>query len=154
MGRGYDPSEHGGISQRVGLQSRYVPRITVEKCIPGKLWLIVALDPELFTEPDTFAPQRWLANSSNAHTHQYAFGIGGRMCVASHLAHNALYTVFLHLIAHFHILPAEGETVEAIDPIKGLKGFSFVGTPRGWRARFVPREGGEKLAAWLDSPDG
>lgn len=111
-------------------------------------------DPELFTEPDTFAPQRWLANSSNAHTHQYAFGIGGRMCVASHLAHNALYTVFLHLIAHFHILPAEGETVEAIDPIKGLKGFSFVGTPRGWRARFVPREGGEKLAAWLDSPDG
>ncbi|KAI1407142.1 cytochrome P450 [Hypoxylon sp. FL1857] len=110
-------------------------------------------DPELFTEPDTFAPERWLPNSSNPHAHQYAFGIGGRMCVASHLAHNALYTVFLHLIAHFRILPAEGETVEAIDPLKGLKGMAFVGTPRGWRARFVPREG-DKLAAWLENPDG
>ncbi|KAI0122757.1 cytochrome P450 [Daldinia grandis] len=110
-------------------------------------------DPELFTEPETFIPERWLQNSSNVHAHQYAFGIGGRMCVASHLAHNALYTVFLHLIAHFRILPAEGETIEAIDPIKGLKGMAFVGTPRGWRARFIPREGG-KLLAWLESPDG
>ncbi|KAI0179855.1 cytochrome P450 [Hypoxylon sp. FL1284] len=108
-------------------------------------------DPELFAEPDTFAPERWLPGSSNPHTHQFAFGIGGRMCVASHLAHNALYTVFLHLIAHFRILPAEGETAEAIDPLKGLRGMTFVGTPRGWRARFVPREG-EKLAAWLDEP--
>ncbi|KAI2465946.1 cytochrome P450 [Annulohypoxylon bovei var. microspora] len=110
-------------------------------------------DPELFSEPDTFAPERWLPSSSNPHAHQYAFGIGGRMCVASHLAHNALYTVFLHLIAHFRILPAEGETIDAIDPINGLQGRSFVGTPRGWRARFVPREG-EKLAAWLDLPSG
>ncbi|OTB10519.1 hypothetical protein K445DRAFT_252780 [Daldinia sp. EC12] len=110
-------------------------------------------DPELFTEPDSFIPERWLKDASNIHAHQFAFGIGGRMCVASHLAHNALYTVFLHLIAHFRILPAEGETIEAIDPIKGLKGMAFVGTPRGWRARFVPREG-EKLTAWLESPDG
>ncbi|KAI1773191.1 cytochrome P450 [Hypoxylon cercidicola] len=108
-------------------------------------------DPELYPEPDTFAPERWMPNSNNPHAHQFAFGIGGRMCVASHLAHNALYTVFLHLIAHFHILPAEGETAEAIDPLRGLKGMSFVATPRGWRARFVPREG-EKLAAWLESP--
>lgn len=75
------------------------------------------------------------------------------MCVASHLAHKALYTVFLHLIAHFRILPSEGETIDAIDPIKGLQGISFVGTPRGWRARFVPREG-EKLATWLEIPSG
>ncbi|KAI1077228.1 cytochrome P450 [Whalleya microplaca] len=110
-------------------------------------------DAEVFTEPDTFAPERWLPNSPTQYAHQYSFGIGGRMCVASHLAHNALYTAFLHLIAHFRILPAEGETAEAIDPLKGLKGMTFVATPRGWRARFVPREG-EKLAAWLDNPDG
>ncbi|KAM0335233.1 hypothetical protein ACHAQA_000276 [Verticillium albo-atrum] len=91
-------------------------------------------DPELFTEPDTFAPERWLADAPNPHAHQYAFGIGGRMCVASHLAHNALYTVFLHLIARFQILPAEGTTDEEIHPLNGLKGLSFVGTPRGWRA--------------------
>lgn len=62
------------------------------------------------------------------------------MCVASLLAQNALYTVFLHLIAHFHILPAEGSTSMDIHPLKGLKGRSFVATPRGTHARFVPRD--------------
>ncbi|KAH9885547.1 cytochrome P450 [Xylariomycetidae sp. FL2044] len=106
-------------------------------------------DPEVFTEPDTFAPERWLAGSSNPHAHQYAFGIGGRMCVAQHLAHNALYTVFLHLIARFQILPADGEGPEAAHPLRGLKGLTFVGTPKGWRARFVPRDG-DGLVAWLN----
>lgn len=74
------------------------------------------------------------------------------MCVASHLAHNALYTVFLHLIARFHILPADGENPDEIDPLKGLKGIAFVATPRGFRARFVPREGAG-LEAWLNDPN-
>lgn len=74
------------------------------------------------------------------------------MCVASLLAHNALYTVFLHLIAKFQILPSEGETEDAIDPLVGLKGREFVGAPKGFRARFVPREG-SRLEAWLNKPD-
>lgn len=75
------------------------------------------------------------------------------MCVASHLAHNALYTVFLHLIARYKIVPAENTTEEEIDPLRGLKGLTFVGTPRGWRAKFVPREGDE-LEAWLNASSG
>ncbi|RMJ10345.1 hypothetical protein CDV36_010037 [Fusarium kuroshium] len=110
-------------------------------------------DPELFTEPEIFAPERWLPGSSDYAAHQFAFGIGGRMCVASLLAHRALYTVFLHLIARFQIFPASGTTDEEIDPLKGLKGRSFVATPRGFRARFVPREG-QKLESWLQKPDG
>lgn len=62
------------------------------------------------------------------------------MCVASMLAQKALYTVFLHIIAHLHVLPAEGKTAEEIDAIGGLKGRSFVGTPRGYQAKFVPRD--------------
>jgi 3-hydroxyphenylacetate 6-hydroxylase len=73
------------------------------------------------------------------------------MYVAFHLAHNVLYTVFLHLIAHFHILPAEGKTADEIDPLGGLEGVAFVGTPRGWQARFVSREG-QKLETWLSRP--
>lgn len=75
------------------------------------------------------------------------------MCVASLLAHRALYTVFLHLVARFQIFPASGTTDEEIDPLKGLKGRSFVATPRGFRARFVPREG-QNLETWLRNPDG
>lgn len=43
------------------------------------------------------------------------------MCVASHIATKALYTVFLHLIAHFHISPAEGfGNHTSWDPLGGL----------------------------------
>jgi 3-hydroxyphenylacetate 6-hydroxylase len=74
------------------------------------------------------------------------------MCVASHLAHNALYTVFLHLIARFQIFPAKGKSANEIDPIAGLKGRAFVSTPRGFQARFVPRDG-QKLEGWLDNSE-
>lgn len=74
------------------------------------------------------------------------------MCVASHLAHKALYTAFLHLIARFHIIPADGKDSEEIDPIKGLKGLTFVATPKGSRAKFAPRDG-EGLEIWLNNPD-
>ncbi|KAL3295879.1 transmembrane amino acid transporter [Colletotrichum asianum] len=96
-------------------------------------------DSDLFAEPDVFVPERWLPDAPDQYAHQFAFGIGGRMCVASHLAHNALYTAFLHLIAHFEIFPADGQSSDEIDPIKGLKGLAFVATPKGSRARFVPR---------------
>ncbi|KAF9874536.1 hypothetical protein CkaCkLH20_08099 [Colletotrichum karsti] len=109
-------------------------------------------DPDVFSDPDVFVPERWLPNASNQYAHQFAFGIGGRMCVASHLAHNALYTAFLHLIARFQILPADGTTSEEIDPLKGLQGLSFVATPKGFQARFVPREG-VAVEAWLNNPD-
>ncbi|KAH8690458.1 cytochrome P450 [Talaromyces proteolyticus] len=99
-------------------------------------------DPAVFPDPNTFAPERWLDSQSQSHQHQYAFGIGGRMCVASQLAAKALYTVFLHLIAHFKLLPADGElSPDAADPLRGLleKENSRV-TPRVRHVRFVPRD--------------
>ena len=68
------------------------------------------------------------------------------MCVASLLAHNALYTVFLHLIARFQIFPADGKSMDEIDPLKGLEGRNFVGTPRGFQAKFASREGEQRQA--------
>lgn len=64
------------------------------------------------------------------------------MCVAHHLAHKALYAVFLHLIAHFEILPVEGVDDPLIaDPLEGVsEKEQFVSAPRGSRARLVPRD--------------
>ncbi|KXH59693.1 hypothetical protein CSAL01_11562 [Colletotrichum salicis] len=109
-------------------------------------------DPDLFKEPEVFAPERLLPDAPDQYAHQFDFGMGGRMCVASHLAHGALYTAFLHLIARFNILPADGKTLVKIDPIKGLKGLSFVATPKGFQAKFVPRDGAG-LGRFLRSPD-
>ncbi|KAH7014654.1 cytochrome P450 [Microdochium trichocladiopsis] len=81
----------------------------------------------VFAAPHEFAPERWLDGDQPAtNRHQYAFGIGGRMCVASHVASKALYTVLLHLIAHFRFQPCESAedlfaaTSQAADPLEGL----------------------------------
>lgn len=102
---------------------------------------IQLLDATLFSDPTIFAPERWLDGDQTANRHQYAFGIGGRMCVASHVATKALYTVFLHIIAHFQILPAE-ETMDPIvaDPIEGLLvRENPIAGPKARSVRFVPR---------------
>lgn len=98
-------------------------------------------DPDEVQDSWSFLPERWLG-SSQKHTHQFAFGYGGRMCVASHVSHNALYTVYLHLIAYFQIKTVEGEAKElTIDPLESL--LDIEGTaaaPKSFRARFVPRD--------------
>ncbi|KAI1759521.1 cytochrome P450 [Hypoxylon sp. FL1150] len=113
--------------------------------IPSKTMVFVnqwacSRDEELFVDSNTFAPERWL--EGGAHLHQFAFGIGGRMCVAHHLAHKALYAVFLHLIAHFEVLPVEGMDDALIaDPLEGVsEKEQFVSAPRGSKARLVPRD--------------
>lgn len=68
--------------------------------------------------------------------------MGSRMCVASHLAHKALYLAFLHLIAHFKILPSTSDEPSSIaDPIDGARDGATVSTPpKNEQARFVLRE--------------
>ncbi|KAI0173366.1 cytochrome P450 [Hypoxylon sp. FL1284] len=98
-------------------------------------------DPSVFSDPNTFAPERWMDGDQTANRHQYAFGIGGRMCVASHVATKALYAVFLHLVAHFQVLPAK-DTMDPIvaDPIEGLlTRENPIAGPKSRTVRFVPR---------------
>lgn len=101
---------------------------------------VLYVDSDLFPEPFEFIPERWLENP-NTPAHQFAFGMGSRMCVASHLAQRALYLAFLHLIAHFHIEPAsDEESASVADPIEGARDLKSTATaPKASRARFTPR---------------
>lgn len=103
-------------------------------------------DPDAFPDPWAFKPERWLGNTDK-HSHQFAFGYGSRMCVASHLAFSLVYTVLLHLIVHFEIKPASGDVNEnnsTVDPILGLKDpTALTASPINSTARFIPRS--EKL---------
>jgi 3-hydroxyphenylacetate 6-hydroxylase len=105
-------------------------------------FLTMKTDSTIYPEPDSFLPERWLDTENTTHLHQFAFGIGGRTCIANHLAHKALYTAFLHLIAHFEILPAEASINDphVLHPLEGLlQKESFVATPRNRTVRLVPR---------------
>lgn len=95
----------------------------------------------MFADPNVFEPERWLDGDQTANRHQYAFGIGGRMCVASHVATKALYAAFFLLIAHFKVFPAE-ETENPIvaDPIEGLlTRENPIAGPKARTVRFEPR---------------
>ncbi|KZL84133.1 3-hydroxyphenylacetate 6 hydroxylase protein [Colletotrichum incanum] len=100
-------------------------------------------DPSVFSDPNSFAPERWLNGDQTANRHQYAFGIGGRMCVASHVASKALYTVLLHLIAHFTMIPVEGASDNEVDPVAGLAvPGNHQAAPKARHVRFIPRNRG------------
>jgi 3-hydroxyphenylacetate 6-hydroxylase len=92
-----------------------------------------------FDDPFSFEPRRWLSDDAPQH---YSFGYGGRLCVASHLANKALYTVFLHLVGNFEIFPAADERNSIdIDPLKGIDNVNHQRTaPRWQKLRFVPRD--------------
>lgn len=97
-------------------------------------------DPDAFDKPWEFQPERWLGESDKQHTHQFAFGYGARMCVASHLAHSLAYTVLLHLLAHFEIQPVALDTEATVDPVRGLLDPTALTVfPRGSKARLIPR---------------
>ncbi|KZL74071.1 3-hydroxyphenylacetate 6 hydroxylase [Colletotrichum tofieldiae] len=108
-------------------------------------------DPSVFTDPNSFTPERWLDGDQSANRHQYAFGIGGRMCVASHVASKALYTVLLHLIAHFKMVPVEGASDDEVDPVAGLAvPGNHQAAPKARHVRFISRNReltGEMLSA-------
>ncbi|KAK9421865.1 putative Cytochrome P450 2H2 [Seiridium unicorne] len=93
-------------------------------------------DPDLFADPTTFAPERWRLDgddqTANRHRHQYAFGIGSRTSVASHVATKALYIVFSYVIAHFRVLPASlSHTSDEVDPVLGLSTPEILSQHRG-----------------------
>lgn len=73
------------------------------------------------------------------------------MCVASHVANQALYMSFLHLIATYELLPDGKTDPDVIDPLKGIEDVRATRAgPKGIKVKFVPRrekEGLEKSGA-------
>lgn len=63
------------------------------------------------------------------------------MCVASHVATKAIYTVLLHVIAHFEIHPTDDSLdPSSYDPLDGLLAKENPqAQPRARMVEFVPR---------------
>jgi cytochrome P450 len=101
--------------------------------------MILQSRPDCFPNPDTFLPERWLAPNPPSH---YTFGYGGRMCVASYVSNQGLYMAFLHLIATYEVLPADGKRdAEIIDQMLGIEdAIATRAGPKGVKVRFVSRD--------------
>ncbi|KAI0011137.1 cytochrome P450 [Xylariaceae sp. FL0662B] len=104
-------------------------------------------DPELWSEPELFDPERWLEKPD---AHVFTFGLGYRMCSAHILATRELYIIFMRLLSCFRL-----ETREKIecDPSKDMKNpKDLIMAPKPYRVHCIPRNEG-RLREALGDPE-
>ncbi|EHK40826.1 hypothetical protein TRIATDRAFT_32157 [Trichoderma atroviride IMI 206040] len=61
-------------------------------------------DPQLFPEPLTFRPDRWLQpDSKQLRKYLSPFGLGSRICPGMHLAFSEIYIAIAYIFTHFNV---------------------------------------------------
>ncbi|APA05256.1 hypothetical protein sscle_01g000260 [Sclerotinia sclerotiorum 1980 UF-70] len=95
-------------------------------------------DPEIFPEPDSFRPERWLENKSNDMKAAYhPFGSGTRTCIGIHLARMEIWlalALFLRECKGARI--ASSQSDDDMVPIN-----SFVIEPKGGKCMITMKDG-------------
>ncbi|KIW84445.1 hypothetical protein Z517_03695 [Fonsecaea pedrosoi CBS 271.37] len=121
-----------------------LPRCTIqdfvydEKMIPKGTVIFLNvwacnMDPELWDDPESFRPERWLETPDAP---IFTFGTGGRMCVGMQLAYRELYVLFLRVLNSFRIEP---DGFIETRPIEGVANPASLTTqPKEYKVRFVP----------------
>jgi cytochrome P450 len=82
------------------------------------------MDPDIFPDPKTFKPERWLEPGARQKLEPYlvTFGKGTRACVGINLAYAELYTVIATLLRRFpnlKLFETSPEDVEAVHDFFG-----------------------------------
>ena len=97
----------------------------------------VMMDPNLWEEPDTFRPERFLtADHKKVEIPKYfiPFSLGPRSCLGETLAKMELFLYMTSLLQRFKLKP---EDAVALPPVKGNLGLTF--TPQPYSLRFVKK---------------
>ncbi|KAF7295771.1 Cytochrome P450 [Mycena chlorophos] len=116
----------------------FIPKHAIVMC---DIWAITH-DPEMYPDPFTFNPDRFLGESGKQQRDPYdfVFGFGRRVCPGRPLAEESIFLTISNLLAIFTLTPAVDEDGREIDPMVGLdwrtgfvtqaQGFKFCVTPR------------------------
>ncbi|KAI1776269.1 cytochrome P450 [Hypoxylon cercidicola] len=92
-------------------------------------------DPELWTNPEVFLPERWLERPDNP---VFTFGLGYRMCAAHILATRELYIIFMRLLSSFRLeAPEEIKCDPRMDMINPT---DLIMSPKPYNVLCVPRD--------------
>ncbi|KAJ2903227.1 hypothetical protein MKZ38_010263 [Zalerion maritima] len=107
-------------------------------------------DPEVYDEPISFKPERFLGENPAPDPHQFVFGFGRRICPGRILADNSLYLSIVQSLAVFNVGKTVGEDGDFVEPtVKLLPG--VVSHPVGFKCDIRPRSAHhEKLIRSLE----
>ncbi|KDR77141.1 hypothetical protein GALMADRAFT_431691 [Galerina marginata CBS 339.88] len=97
-------------------------------------------DPEMFPEPETFRPERFL-ETTNSRLKQFdlPFGFGRRACPGMHLALNSLFINISRILWAFDIKPALDEDGRGVIPDSTNYTNGFNSRPVSFDCRLIPR---------------
>ena len=93
------------------------------------------MDPEVWEQPDTFRPERFLTEDGKLHKpkHFLPFGAGQRMCLGDKIAEMELQLFFTSLL---HVFDLENPGTD----LPSLQGFTGVTvSPQDFEVTFIPR---------------
>jgi 3-hydroxyphenylacetate 6-hydroxylase len=94
----------------------------------------VIIDPDVWSDPEVFWPERWLEQPDAP---MFTYGIGYRMCAGSLLANRELYLLFVRTLNCFRI---EADTDIDWHPVHGnCDPAGLVSAPKKYTVRFVPK---------------
>ncbi|KAI8139433.1 cytochrome P450 [Fennellomyces sp. T-0311] len=117
---------------------------------PKGAWILPTVyamhrNPELFPEPDTFIPDRFLDNTRTMQSaangrieerDHFVFGFGRRVCPGIHLAEVQMFNILTRVFAHCTLEPPINGAVPDLDDVRDA---GVTAIPPPYEARFVRR---------------
>lgn len=95
-------------------------------------------DPEVYADPESFEPERYLAPRSEPDPREVVFGFGRRVCPGQHLADSNLFVTIAQMLAVFHFGKALDEYGKEI-PVKLEHTPGIISHPEKFSYTVVPR---------------
>ena len=89
-------------------------------------------DPELFADPKTYDPNRWLEQGGASFSNLQPFGAGARLCPGRSLAMMEIKLAFHALFSSFRVEPQQSQ--EDV-----VEQFAFTMSPVGFKVQIYKR---------------
>ncbi|KZT01782.1 cytochrome P450 [Laetiporus sulphureus 93-53] len=113
--------------------------------IPGGSWVLfnlwaIAHDPEVYPDPDTFDPERFMCPSGSVKDpRDFTFGLGKRICPGANLGNAQIFLFVSQVLSVFQIKPAlDADGNEEIPPLAFTA--TTVSAPQPFNCRIIPRK--------------
>ncbi|KAF3767438.1 putative cytochrome P450 oxidoreductase [Cryphonectria parasitica EP155] len=105
--------------------------------LPAVHWF--SRDPDVYHDPETFKPERYLAPHSEPDPSSFVFGFGRRICPGKRLADEGIFLVIAKALAVLDVSKALDEEGKEIEPVFGHQSSGIVAHALPFSVSIAPR---------------